>query len=263
MVKTVHLDSVYEKEKGNCFHHGLTDPVSFIHRWQSDRDREIAGFLAAQFAYGKIQFFMSFLTALFGSMHMCPADFVEKGSWESITGLYYRFQKDNDLKELFQVLKSMLHDHGTLGNMFRSLYDGDIRATIWRVRDEYLAGNDRLLFFFPRRGSTGANKRWNMYLRWMVRKDEIDIGIWDFIDPADLVIPLDTHLYKIGKCRGWTSRNTPSYKAAQEITEALKCYSPADPLKYDLFLCHMVGIGSGCTGEKTEKCREACSIYEI
>jgi uncharacterized protein (TIGR02757 family) len=95
----------------------------------------------------------------------------------------------------------------------------------------------------------------------MVRKDEVDVGLWSFIDKKDLIIPLDTHIFKIGKCLGWTECNTPTFRAAKEITEALKKFSPEDPLKYDLFLCHRVGIEAGCTGRKTAGCGEKCLIY--
>jgi len=104
-------------------------------------------------------------------------------------------------------------------------------------------------------------KRWNLYFRWMVRKDEVDVGLWDFIDKKNLIIPLDTHLFKIGRCIGWTECKTPTFRAAKEITEALKKFSPEDPLKYDLFLCHRVGIGAECTGRKTAGCRKKCVIY--
>lgn len=104
-------------------------------------------------------------------------------------------------------------------------------------------------------------KRWNLYLRWMVRKDRVDAGLWDFIDRKDLIIPLDTHLFKIGRCLGWTACSAQSYRGAQEITEALKIFSPEDPLKYDLFLCHRVGIGAGCTGIKSPECASECLIY--
>jgi len=240
-----------------------SDPVSFVHRWHSHGDREIAGFIAAQFAYGKIEIFMDFLERLFRLMDDGPQRFIESGSWEGLKGFYYRFQKEDDLVLLFEVLRKIVGDHGTLGSMFRSFYEGDTRRAIWRVRERYLSGDDRLTFFFPRPLSAGAQKRWNMYLRWMVRKDEIDIGIWDFIDPADLTMPLDTHIYKLGRCVGWITQKTPSYRAAREVTEALKRYCPADPLKYDFFLCHGVGIGAGCTGKRTKRCRETCAVYEI
>ena len=104
-------------------------------------------------------------------------------------------------------------------------------------------------------------KRWNLLLRWMVRKDEIDVGLWDFIMPENLVVPLDTHIFKIGRCLDWTEKRTPTWRAALDITENLKKYDPLDPLKYDFFLCHRVGIGAGCTGTRTAACRNTCPLF--
>ncbi len=263
MTKVAHLDIIYENKKDILSEFFYRDPVCFAHRFTSDADREIAGFIAAQFAYGKIDLFMGFLERLFGLMKNSPILFVDGGQWGALKGLYYRFHKGRDLEMFFEVLRRILKDHGTLGAMFRSFYKGDAQRAIWRIREEYLPGTDRLLFFFPRTGSAGAQKRWNMFLRWMVRKDDIDLGIWDFIRPSDLTVPLDTHIYKIGKCLGWTGLNTPSFRAARQITDALKKYNPSDPLKYDFFLCHGVGISAGCTGNRTDRCKEICAVYEI
>ena len=263
MTRAAHLDIACRRYQEKIPDHSYQDPVSFVHRFSGNADREIAGFIAAQFAYEKIGLFMDFLERLFRAMDGSPARFVEAGQWDALKGFYYRLHKDSDIVTLFEVLKDILSDHGTFGAMFRSLYTGDTREAIWRIREKYLHGNDRLLFFFPRSGSAGPQKRWNMYLRWMVRKDAVDIGIWDFIDPADLTMPLDTHVYKIGKCVGWITGNTPSFRAARQVTEALKRYSPSDPLKYDFFLCHGVGILAGCTGKRTKKCKETCAVYDL
>lgn len=263
MITVAHLDTIYERQKHNVSYRVYRDPVSFVHRFKGDADREMAGFIAAQFAYGKIELFMGFLERLFGSMENGPIHFIEAGQWDALNNLYYRFHKARDLVMLFEVLRQILGENGTFGALFRSLYNGDTRETIWRIREKYLPDTDKLLFFFPRAGSSGAQKRWNMYLRWMVRKDTVDVGIWNFIDPADLTMPLDTHIYKIGKCAGWITGNTPSFRAARQVTEALKRYSPSDPLKYDFFLCHGVGISAGCTGKRTKKCKEICAVYDI
>lgn len=263
MITVVHLDIIYGRYENDVSGRSYQDPVSFVHRFGSNADREVAGFIAAQFAYGKIELFMSFLERLFGLMKNGPVRFIEDGQWEALNDLYYRFHKASDLMMLFEVLKRILKEHGTFGAMFRSLYDGDTQKAIWRVREKYLPDTEQLVFFFPKAGSAGAQKRWNMYLRWMVRKDAIDLGIWDFIDPADLTMPLDTHIYKIGKCRRWITVNTPSFRAARQVTAALKKYSPSDPLKYDFFLCHGVGISAGCTGKRTQRCKEKCAVYDI
>jgi uncharacterized protein (TIGR02757 family) len=262
VIRVAHLDIAYGRYM-NKAPDLYQDPVSLVHRFSSIGDREIAGFIAAQFAYGKIELFMSFLEKLFAVMGNGPVNFIRDGRFEALSGMYYRFHRADDLVMLFDVLKRILDEHGTFGAMFRTLYDGNTQKTIWRIRERYVPDGKRLLFFFPRARSAGAQKRWNMFLRWMVRKDDMDLGIWDFIDPADLIVPLDTHIYKIGKCLGWITGNTPSFRAAREVTEALKKFSPTDPLKYDFFLCHGVGISAGCTGRRTKKCKEKCAVYDI
>ena len=239
------------------------DPVLFVHRYDAATDKEVAGFIAAQFAYGKIEVFMNFLERFFTLMVEGPQRFVEGGSWERLRGFYYRFHKEDDLTLLMETLRRVIADYGSLGAMFRRFYEGDTRRAVWRIREQYLQDDDRLTFFFPRPGSVGAQKRWNMYLRWMVRKDEIDQGIWDFISPGELTVPLDTHIYKVGRCLGWTTQKTPSYRAAREITDSLKGFDPSDPLKYDFFLCHGIGIGAGCTGKRRELCKEKCAVYDV
>lgn len=192
-----------------------------------------------------------------------PFRFVEKGDFTGLKGYYYRFQKDNDIIRLFESLRKIYGDFGGIGAMLRTYYKGDIREALWKVRDHLFKGGNDLIFFFPKPSSVNPLKRWNLYLRWMVRKDVIDRGLWDFIDRKDLMVPLDTHVFKIGKCLGWTKRASQSYRAALDITEALRKFAPDDPLKYDFFLCHKVGIGAGCTGKRTPQCRKACPVYEI
>jgi uncharacterized protein (TIGR02757 family) len=260
--KPVHLRTIYNRHRKHLTGHTLKDPVEFIHRYADDRDREIAGFLASQFAYGKIETFKAFLEKLFGLMEASPYSFIRKGDFSKVRGLYYRFQKDKDIILLLVTLQRIIDEFGNIGAMLRHYYRGDIREALWTMREHLFRDSDELTFFFPKPSSTNPLKRWSLYLRWMVRKDAIDIGIWDFIDRSDLVMPLDTHIFKIGRCTGWTQQRTQSYKAACEITEALKIFSPEDPLRYDLFLCHTIGIGAGCTGKRTPACKDRCLLYE-
>jgi uncharacterized protein (TIGR02757 family) len=104
----------------------------------------------------------------------------------------------------------------------------------------------------PDKGS--ACKRMNLYLRWMVRDRDIDFGIWKGIPKDRLIIPLDTHIARIGKCLGLTVRSTADWKMAQEITRSLKRLDPVDPLKYDFALCHQ-GIAGVCSTQKCADCR--------
>ena len=239
------------------------DPISFVHRYNIDEDREIAGFIASQFAYGKIDLFRGFLESLFRRMGDSPFRYIQKGDFRALRGLYYRFQDDGEIVCLLTVLRKVINVYGSLGELFRRLYAGSVRETVWRIRGTLGLQDDELVFFFPREKSTGPMKRWNLYLRWMVRKDDIDIGLWDFIDKRDLVVPLDTHVFKIGKCLQWTKKKNPSWSAAEEITGALRRIDALDPLKYDFFLCHRIGIAAKCRGARTKACADRCIVYEL
>ncbi len=234
--------------------------MEFVHRYHSALDKEIAGFLASQFAYGKIEVMKRFLGDLFGRMGKSPERFVREGQWETLRGLYYRFQKSDEIILLFEIMNGIYNKYGSLGELFKVVYEGDLRKAIWSLRGRLPLKGEELIFFFPKPLATSALKRWNLYLRWMVRKDEVDSGVWGFLDKKDLMVPLDTHLFKIGRCLGWTARQNPSWKAAVDITDALKAACPGDPLKYDFFLCHKVGIGAGCTGIKKAGCEEKCLL---
>jgi uncharacterized protein (TIGR02757 family) len=223
---------------------------------------ELAGFLGAQFAYGQIGVFKRFLEEIFSIMGGSPSQFILRGDYSFFEGLYYRFQKSDDIIYLFVILKHILERFGSMGTMLRHFYRGDTRNMLWQVRDELFGKDERLTFFFPKPSNSNPMKRWNLYLRWMVRKDEIDVGLWDFIPKDRLVMPLDTHIFKIGRCFGWIQQKNPSWKAACEITDALRVFSPEDPLRYDFFLCQKVGIDGGCTGVMTSVCINKCLLMQ-
>jgi uncharacterized protein (TIGR02757 family) len=99
-------------------------------------------------------------------------------------------------------------------------------------------------YFFSRPSSGGACKRLNLFLRWMVRKDGVDPGGWTSIRPAQLIVPLDTHTIRIGRCLRLTRRASPGWKMAAEITESLRQIDPDDPVRYDFALCHLSMMGA-------------------
>jgi uncharacterized protein (TIGR02757 family) len=204
-----------------------------------------------------------FLGELFERLGNSPRQFVESGDYRKLKGLYYRLHKDGEIIGLFEVLRRITGEFGGIGAMLGNYYEDDVRAMLWAVRAHLFQGRDDLSFFFPLPSRTNPAKRWSLYLRWMVRHDEIDAGIWGFIKPGDLTVPLDTHIAKIGGCLRWTKRRNPSWVMAREITEALRFFSPDDPLKYDFFLCHAVGIAAGCTGERSSRCAGRCLVYEM
>jgi uncharacterized protein (TIGR02757 family) len=223
----------------------------------------LAGFIASQFAYGRVDQVKQFLGELFGRMENGPYRFISSGNFGSLRNLYYRFQKGDEIIHLFGVLRTVVRRYGGIGPMLEHFFDGDLRRTLWTARRELIGNVEDLIFFFPKSGSSSPLKRWNLYARWMVRQDDIDFGLWGFMKRSDLVIPLDANVYKISRCHGWTNQKAQSWKAACDITSILKFYCPEDPLKYDFLMCHVIGIEGGCTGVKNERCAERCFVDEI
>lgn len=256
----IDLQRVYEREGKRLTPLVKNDPVSFLHRYSDERDIEMAGFLASQFAYGRVQQVLRFLSEMFAFMAEGPYAFVREGDFSILAGQYYRFHKGPEIIRLFETLRTIVERFDRIGAMVEHYYEGDFRQALWTAGGELVRGDDSLAFFFPRHAPASPVKRWSLYARWMVRHDEIDFGLWDFIDKSSLTIPLDANLFKIGRCLGWTDQKGQSWKAARQITEALKGYCPEDPLKYDFFLCHVIGIGGGCTGRKNDACREGCLL---
>jgi uncharacterized protein (TIGR02757 family) len=261
---TIKLNQLYETKKESLANMAGGDPITFVRRYKETLDIEITGFLAAQFAYGKVELIQRFLGKLFSIMGDSPAEYIARNDFNGVDRIYYRLHKGPQIVQLLGVLNRILDRYGSIGTMLESHYKGDMREALWSMREELFGEDDEtLLFFFPKRSSTSALKRWNMYLRWMVRSDDIDFGIWDFIPKSDLVIPLDTHLFKIGRCQGWITQKAQNWKAATEITKALKEAAPEDPLKFDFLLCHTIGINGQCSGVKSPSCRERCVLYEV
>ncbi|MBP1733314.1 MAG: hypothetical protein H6Q55_3743, partial [Deltaproteobacteria bacterium] len=131
----------------------------------------------------------AFLADLFDRMGESPYAFVTRGDLSMLRPLYYRFHKGKEIVDLFKTLRRILEEYGSIGAALEAHYDGDIREALWRLRKRYFGSNgDRLIFFFPKQLPSNPLKRWNLYLRWMVRQDTIDTGIWKFVKKRDLTV---------------------------------------------------------------------------
>ena len=117
-------------------------------------------------------------------------------------------------------------------------------------------------FLFPRPERGSACKRHNLFLRWVVRgPDGVDLGLWTAVSPRDLVVPLDTHMVRLGRWLGLTRRKTPGWRMAEEITGALRAACPEDPVKFDFPLTRL-GILRVCTRLRRGAC-EACPVEPL
>jgi uncharacterized protein (TIGR02757 family) len=141
-------------------------------------------------------------------------------------------------------LEGCSKDHEDIGPALESFC---ARATAFDLRPVYgrQRGRPGVCHFFPRPSAGSACKRLNLFLRWMVRRDDVDLGVWTRVPASKLIVPLDTHIIRLGRCLRLTTYRTPGWKMAAEITAALRELSPEDPVRYDFSLCH-IGMAGMC-----------------
>ncbi len=213
------------------------DPIMVAYR---HNDPTIA-LICALFAYGNVKQIVKFLNSL--DFDLLNADDVT--IQKRLQNHYYRFQKGEDVVALFIALKR-LNATTSLESVFkeaylveRNLIEG-INACIAKIlslNPHQTQGYNFLIGkVTTKTKGAGALKRWMMYLRWMVRDDNIDMGLWSGVDKADLIMPLDTHTFKVGHKLGLLKRKTYDLEAAIELTKKLKIFDKKDPLKYDFAL---------------------------
>lgn len=263
------LDRLYESYPfaGRVAH----DPVRFPLSYPAHHDREAAGFVASALAYGRVSLFSSVLTRIFDLMGPSPRDFIASFNpvrdIRKLSGIRYRFNSTADIAALIHITGSLILRHGTLESAFtrhRDPDDADTGGMISGFVEEALEIDTASIYgdntkpaglrqLFPSPAGGGASKRICLYLRWMVRRGDIDMGLWRTIDPSMLVIPLDTHIARISRCLGLTSRKANDWRTALEITDSLRALDPLDPLKYDFALCHL-GISGECGPDRCAQC---------
>jgi uncharacterized protein (TIGR02757 family) len=216
------------------------DPL-LIARQHND---EYVALLSALFGYGKASAIVKFLYSLDFSL-LNSRNYRRMES--SLSGLKYRFQNGKDILAIFKALRNMQLEGVSIEEIFkfgyienRSVVEG-IDRVISEIESAYPYKSKGYQFLIGQRYSgkiSGVSpyKRWNMYLRWMVRKDNLDMGLWSGIDRSDLIIPLDTHTFKVSQQLGLLKRKTYDLKSAILLTEKLREFDPEDPVKYDFAL---------------------------
>lgn len=257
------------------------DPVAFPRRYSNPDDKEVAGLLAATLAYGHVNAFWPMVERLLAIAGDAPAAFFTRfdldRARDHFRSCYYRFSSSKDLLAFFHILHCHLNEHGSLRSLFASLYrpdDPDIGPLLARYVEASLAvdtspvyGHRRkppgLLHLFSGPLTGGASKRLCLYLRWMVRPDDgVDLGLWPFIPPSKLVLPLDAHVVRIGRYLGLSQRKSPGWLMAREMTEKLRRFAPDDPVKYDFALCHYGMAGECPVRPRPEHCAR-CALKPV
>lgn len=213
------------------------DPLFVAQKYQ---DESIA-LICALFAYGNAHQIIKFLESLDFSL----LDESEERIRKLLASHYYRFQKSEDVIALFIALKR-LKGVESLENIFYQGYqkEANVLEGLWAMIQAIRECNPHQSYGYnflvgkpPQKlSSAGSYKRYFMYLRWMVRKDSLDMGLWSKIDKKDLLMPLDTHSFNVSKKVGLLERKSCDLKAAIELTKKLRKFDPDDPIKYDFAL---------------------------
>src|ERR1044072_3331243 len=248
------------------------DPLELVLRYSDPLDQEIAGLLAAAFAYGRADIVVANIGRVLDAMTPSPyayvAKFNRKDAERRFASFSHRFQKMPELVDLLECLAHAIERHGSLGALFKKCYrddDEDIGPALARFVEALATAQPRnratqYLLTNPNDGS--ACKRMNLYLLWMVRRTSPDLGLWTFVDPARLVMPLDTHIHRIATFLGLGRRKSADWKAARAITDQLAAFAPADPVRYDFALCRL-GILDLCSRKRRKENCDVCLLRDV
>lgn len=237
MIDKKYLDNLVEKYETVDFI--KDDPIQFPHRYKTLENIEIAGFVASCFAYGNRKVFIEKLNELFNSIENKPYDFVMNFDEKVLNGFNYRFSKDCDVICLFKKISELYKNKTSLRDLFLKNYNDDVVSMLQGVCDYFYDSanlSQGYCHLVPNPQKGGAMKRLNMFLRWVVRKSSVDLGVWDFVSTSKLLIPLDTHVARISRELNLLNRNANDMKSVIELTENLKKFDLNDPVKYDFAL---------------------------
>jgi uncharacterized protein (TIGR02757 family) len=250
------------------------DPLQFIYRFSQPADMEIAGLLSALLATGRVEQIQKSLIKLFGIIGKSPCQFVihfDESKRNRLKEFKHRFTTGDDIADLMILLKQAIKQSGSIEKYFLLGYnktDENIIPALTQfcnsLFNNYAAENHgkisrgvKYLLASPTGGS--GCKRINLFLRWMVRKDSVDTGLWQSVDKAKLIVPIDVHMNRLCKILGFHNDKTTSIKTAIKITSKFAEIVPDDPVKYD-FALSRIGIVEDCTGRYRPQC-ENCELF--
>ena len=210
------------------------------------RDREIVGLVAASLAYGRVTQILKSVTFVFKRIPS-PSRFLRETSLESLLkmfeGFQHRFTTGKELAMMLFGIKSVIDRHGSLHACFTNYLNADDDTTLSALsafaQELATATNGRRNSLLPAPAKGSACKRLHLFLRWMVRRDDVDPGGWDNIPASKLIVPVDTHMHRICLALKLTQRRQADICTAAEITTAFKTVAPDDPVKYDFALTRL------------------------
>jgi uncharacterized protein (TIGR02757 family) len=252
------------------------DPLQFVYQYKSPSDKEIVAFLSAALAYGRVEQIEKSLINLFARMGKSPYGFVmdfNKASRQRLGSFKHRFTTGGDISDLLVLLKKVLKRYGSIQSFFVEGYnpnDKNIISALTKFCDSLWAMYSKehnsqpgvgLKFLLAGPAGGSACKRLNLFLRWMVRKDDVDLGLWKSVDKAKLIVPVDVHIGRLCRILGFYNHKTISLASAIQITESFAQIEPTDPVKFD-FALSRIGITEGCNGKYDLRCK-GCELFDF
>jgi len=252
------------------------DPLQFLYKYSNPADREVVALLSAELAYGRVEQIEKSLNDLFERMGTSPYAFVINFGQEQrkrLSSFKHRFTSGQDISDLLAVLREVLEEKGCIENYFLLGYkdtDQNIISALSKFCESLLnrfmkhkkAKTPKGLRYLLTNPSGGSVcKRLNLFLRWMVRRDEVDPGLWSSVDKAKLIVPVDVHMARLCRILKLYDQKTVSLAAAVKITESFAEFEPTDPVKYD-FALSRIGILEDCNGKLRPKCQD-CELLEF
>ena len=255
------------------------DAIRFPLRYPDPRDRELVALLTACLAYGRVDLFGGALERVLAAMGPPWAfirDFDPRRDAARFDRFIYRFNRPRDLVAFCIAARDVLARHDTLEKCFvagdpdptgpigpalerfaRTFLDADLGDVFPRGR---ISRGYR--HFFPLPSTGGPCKRLHLFLRWMVRREAPDFGLWTTVSPARLLIPVDTHIENMSRAIGLTRLRSRTWRMAEAITAQLAVADPADPVKYDFALCHKRMSGD-CRDRRDPVVCEPCGLRAV
>jgi len=237
------------------------DPLELVYEYEAAQDRELVGLLASALAYGRVAQILASARSVLGRLGERPGRFVMSEPAEtirrSVGGIRHRFTASAEIGDLLVGVGRIMRKHGSLENCFSAGIDAGDKTTELPLRrfvkelESAVGMRPASLLPLPERGS--ACKRLHLFLRWMVRNDDVDPGVWKTIDPGMLIVPLDTHMHRIARQLGLTARNQADLRTALDVTGAFREFAADDPVRYDFALTR-IGIRPDCGDMLTALC---------
>ena len=231
------LDTLYKEY--NCARYIQYDPIKYVHDFEDETEMELMALIASSLSFGRVTQIFKALDRLLDIFNHGPLKYVsdlKERPDPRLISFQYRFVTGLDVFKLLLTAQRIIKEFGSIGQFARKHYgEGGLQA----LADDIIRAFQDVHYLIPSSLRKSPCKRLFMFFRWMVRHDNIDLGFWNFIPTGELVMPLDTHIFRVSRELCLTRRCSASLNTAIEITENLRTYSGSDPVKYDWALSHM------------------------